>query len=131
MSRSYERFLSIYGRLRGAGNPLLLTVNNRFTLRTPVNLASGQEEKQQTEHEVEAYKSDQREKCVSAADHFAIAVPRLEQAVDKPRLASELRRHPSQRVGDIRKREGEHQNPKQPRAGFEPAAPFLEGSVAH
>src|SRR5271168_1502200 len=117
--------------LRGATNGLLLKVSNQFTLRTSVNLASGQEEKEQTEHEIEANKSDQREDCVSAADHFAIAGPRVKEAVDQPRLAPELRRHPSERVGDVWKGQGKHQNPEEPRAGFEPAAPSLESSVAH
>jgi hypothetical protein len=82
MPQSYERLLSIDGQLLGTTNPLVWTIGNQFTLRPAVNLASGQEENQHTEHEVEAYKSDQREDCVSAADHFAIAVPRVKEAVD-------------------------------------------------
>jgi hypothetical protein len=39
----------------------LLTINNQFALRTSVNLAPGQQEKQHTEQEIEANKSDQCE----------------------------------------------------------------------
>src|SRR5262249_14185808 len=53
------------------------------------------------------------------------------ETVNKPGLASQLRRHPSQRVGDVGKWEREHQHPQKPAAGFQSAAQVLESSIRH
>src|SRR5262249_36986785 len=53
------------------------------------------------------------------------------ETVNEPGLASELRRHPSQRVGEVGKWEREHQHPEQPAARFQAAAQVLEDGKGH
>src|SRR6516164_7814662 len=86
------------------------SARDQHFVRPAVELTTDQEEKEQTEHEIETDKADQREDRVAVAHHLAVAVARVEQAVDEPRLASELGRHPSERVSDVRKGERQHQD---------------------
>src|SRR5262249_38343569 len=125
--QSYERLLSLRGQFHDVTNPIVSTARNKFTLRTLVDLASGQEEKQRTQHEVESDESDQCENRISGADNLAVAVLGVKEAVDEPWLTAEFGRGPSECVGDIGKRQGQHQTPKEPGVGFQPAAPYLEG----
>ena len=95
------------------------------------DLASDQNQKQQTEHKIKADEADQREHHVTAADDFAVAVARAKKAVDQPGLASQFRGHPTQRVGDVGEWEGEHQHPEQSGAGFQSAAQVLDSGIGH
>src|SRR5262249_35004257 len=117
MSRSYRRLLSLYGRYGVTGSV--------------TDLATDQNQKQQTEHKIEVDEADQSEHRVAAADYSAIAVRRVKETVDQPGLASQLRRHPPQRVGEVGKWEREHQHPEQPAAGFQSAAQILDSGIGH
>src|SRR4249919_325476 len=80
---------------------------------TVQDLASDEIEVEESEDEVEPRHPDQREQHVAGADHVAITVQRAKQSVDEPRLASQFRHHPPGRIGDERKREGQHQHPEE------------------
>src|SRR5262249_50876331 len=117
MSRSWRRLLSLFGWQGVTGSV--------------TDLATDQSQKQQTEHKIEAGEADQGEHRVAATDYSAITVRRAKETVDQPGLASQLRRHPSQSVGDVGKGEREHQHPEQPAAGFQSAAQVLDSGIAH
>src|SRR5271170_3781265 len=117
MPRSYGRLLSVYGRYGVTGSV--------------TDLATDQKQKQQTEHRIEADEADQREHRVADANDFAIAVGCTKETVDQPGLASQLRRHPPQRVGEVRKWKREHQHPEQAGAGFQSAPEVLHSGIGH
>src|SRR5438552_2690612 len=100
MSRSYRRLLSMPGQYGVTGSV--------------TDLATYQKQKQHTEHKVKADKADQREQRIAAANYFAVAIGCAKKTIDQPGLASQLRRHPPQRVGDVGKWECKHQHPEQP-----------------
>src|ERR1700688_4168595 len=95
------------------------------------DLATDQTEKQHTEYEIKADEADEGEHRVAAANDFASAVRRAKEAVDQPGLASQLRRHPPQRVGDVGKWERQHQHPEQAAAGFQSAAQIMDSGKDH
>src|SRR6266852_5137969 len=110
---------------------LLCTAGNRQFVGTLTDLTAEQEEKEQTEYEIETREADQREDGGAAAHHLAVAVARVKETMDQPWLTSEFGSHPAQRIGDVRIRECQHQHPEQPRAGFQSAAPHLEACTGH
>src|SRR5690349_20607669 len=85
------------------------------------NLTTDQIQIQKTEHEVESGRSDQREQHRARADHVAESLLGSKQAVDQPRLAAQLARHPSRGVGDEWERKREHEHPEQPATRVETA----------
>src|SRR4029079_4036027 len=89
-------------------------------------LATDQSQKQHAEHKVKADKADQREQRIAVANYFAVAIGCAQKTIDQPGLASQLCRHPAQRVGDVWKWECKHQHPEQPCAGLQPAPQALE-----
>src|SRR6186713_571445 len=87
----------------------------------PVNdLARHQEQVENTEHEIESAKSDQREERGARVHHGAGAVRGAEQAVHQPRLTSQLGGEPARRVGNVWKWKREHENPEQRARVLEP-----------
>src|SRR5258705_8649005 len=97
MPQSYERLLSAAG--------------NHF-FRTVAYLPADEIEKEQTEYKIETGETNQRKNGVAITHHFAVAVSRVKETVDQPRLTSQFCCHPTQRVGDVRKGKREHQHPK-------------------
>jgi hypothetical protein len=113
----YSQFLSLFGRNCVTGSA--------------IDLATHQNEKQQPEHHVQADKPNEGEHRVAGADYLAMAFRCEEETVNEPGLASQFRRHPPQGVGEVGKREREHQYPEQSAAGFQPAAQVLESGIGH
>ena len=95
------------------------------------NFTPDEEEEEQAEDKIKADPADEREDDVAVGHHFAVAVARVENAVNDPRLAAELGGHPAERVGDVGKRKRQHQHPEQGAVGVELAAPALEGRAGH
>jgi hypothetical protein len=81
MSQSCRRLPSASGNklFPRTMNRLLFGDGNQFFVRAAVDLASGQKQKEHTEHKIKTCKTDQVENRVAAADHFAIAVPRVKE----------------------------------------------------
>src|SRR5262245_22422434 len=104
---------------------LLSTAGDLCFVRTAVNLTTLQKEKKQTEHKIQPDEANQCEDRVAVAHYFAVAFARRKNAVDQPRLTPQFGSHPSQGVGNVRKRKCQHQHPEQPIAECEPAAPIL------
>src|SRR5215510_3444668 len=92
---------------------------------------TSQIQEEQTEHKIESGETNQRENRVAIAHHFAVAVTGVKEAVDQPWLASQFRSHPPQDVRDVREGKCEHQNPKQPAGGLQPATPTLKTCYRH
>src|SRR5215470_1660176 len=110
---------------------LLNVQRNCVFARTKPDLTSDQIEEEDTKDEVKARKADQRKDRVAVAQHFAVAVTRAKQTVGQPWLASQLGRHPTQSVRDVRKWKCQHQDPKEPRSRLKPSTPVLKLGVSH
>src|SRR6187402_2873177 len=81
-------------------------------LRAVRKLAAHEKQKYEPQHEVQSREANQRKERIARADTLAVAVRSAKQAVDQPRLTTELRRHPARGRGDVRKWEGQHQDPQ-------------------
>src|ERR1700761_2737070 len=106
-------------------------VDQCFFVRTLGDLAADHEQEKQTENEVETNESNQGEDSIAVTYNFAVAVAGVKEAIGQPRLTSQLRCHPANGISDVWEWKCEHQHPKQPCAGLQPATPSLEGGKPH
>src|ERR1700744_5555277 len=99
MRRSYERHLPFIDRC------------DFLLFRAPVDLAPGEHQKEHTEHEIEPGKPDEGEDGVAITDYLAITVARAKEPINQPRLPAQFGGHPTEGVGDVWIRKGQHEKP--------------------
>src|SRR5262245_48160199 len=98
------------------------TIGQRRDVGPVQKLTPDQIQIQQSEHEVEASRANEREQHRPRAHDLAESLFRSEQPIDQPRLPAKFCRHPASRVGDERKRKRQHQHPEETATGLEVSA---------
>src|SRR4030095_9901352 len=98
----------------------LAAPGRRQRRRAVSDLAPDQEQEQDAEGEIEAAETDQGEEHGPGVHGGARALRSAEEAEDEPGLTAELGGHPPHGVGDVGKREREHEDPQHGEAPLEP-----------
>src|SRR5215510_12328014 len=98
---------------------------------TVLDLTCDEREKEQPQYEVQTGESDERKERCPGVYGRTRAFRRTQDAVDDPRLPTELRRHPSSCRRNIRKWKREHERPQQRATAGKPTTPFGNGPGCH
>src|SRR5262245_11644367 len=82
--------------------------------RSMIDLAMDEEQKEDRQKSIESHEAKQSKQSVCSRDSMRISSAGTNQYIYKPRLTTYFRSQPSSGVGDVRKRQAQHDHPEQP-----------------